>query len=935
MPVDTHRTTAASLDASVELALHAVDGRFPTFYRAHLQEAARHLDGVLRDPEADSVRTALLTDLVLRLDALSVRTLITLFQSRRGRPDDYAGFDATLADPDVRARLRSGLPELGRLLDLTAARWLAHVTWVLGAATADREHLDTRWGTGGRLTAVRLGQGDTHCGGRSVAILEWSAGPRLVLKPTVSRVHPALADLLRLLDDDGTLFGPVLPDRLARHGHEWQRFATPGTFTDASAARYLRRYGRLSALLHAVGATDIHRENVVATTDGPVVVDTETLCSLPSFERTGSAHEVLARSVEAGVLRTMMYPSRFLGARMPLDLSALGVPSEAARRYEGTTVTDAGTDDIRFATCHLPVEEMQNRLCTDGGEQIDPRRFGPEILDGYAEGITLLRGRRDVLRTVLDRHHLGFRQIFRATWRYARLLESSTHPSRLVDADQRATTLQLLTPTARGVPPAVQRLVRDAEIEALTDGDVPYFEVTATGALHANGSPVPLAQLDRSPDHMMTAWWDHVLDEPLEDHLRTLRLALDAAADDAWQAGPDRGVQQDLTVPAAPPSPTLSEDGRSATWLSSVQVGDGLYLTPVSTSLYEGGGVLCTLWETRAPGRSAATRKLLRSVVAGATFHEVPPEPEGVHEIVYSPFTGALADAVVDAELATRGIVTPDRARAELTRTAYQLPALLDELGSRYTGELLGGAGGTFTALNRFRDLWWANGEGFPAAWTAEVEDALTRVVGRLGALLDAPESGLAHGNVGRLLGIAEVVDLVAELTGRALDGWRAQVAAELRRVLDGLPGEEAFADPRSRQSWCRGAAGIAPALVRVRALTDPTTVDDAHLEMLVAALLVDPPSGARDLSLCHGAAGHVLGLTTLGRALGRPSLLEHARARRDRLLEEVHDLGWTSGLGRGPAAEGFFVGRAGWDLACAALADPGVRVPRLVGSPT
>ncbi|MBD8063588.1 DUF4135 domain-containing protein [Oceanitalea stevensii] len=929
--MDTTSTTA--VDASVELALHAVDGRFPTFHRAHLHEVARALDGVLGDAVAPRVRTELLTDLVLRLDALAVRTLITLFQSRRRHDPalDYATFDATL--PAARAELRTELPELDRLLHLTATRWLDHVTWVLAAAGADRARLAGRWGTGGRLTAVRLGQGDTHCGGRSVAILEWSTGPRLVLKPTVSRVHPALAELVRLLDDDGSLLGPVLPDTLAGHGHEWQRFVAPGTFTDTSAARYLRRYGRLSALLHAVGATDIHRENVVATPEGPVVVDTETLCSLPTFERRGSAHEALARSVEAGVLRTMMYPSRFLGARMPLDLSALGVPSAAAGHYEGTTVTDAGTDDIRFDTAHLPLEEVHNRLCTDGGEQIDPRRYAPELLEGYAEGIALLRRHRGALQAVLDRHDLGFRQVFRATWRYARLLESSTHPSRLADRDRRLTTLRLLTPTARGVPPHVQVAVRDAEVEALADGDIPYFEVTATGALHANGSPVPLARLDRSPAQMMTAWWDHVLDEPLADQLRTLRLALDAAADDAWQAGPDRGVREDLTVPAPPPAPTLSEDGLSATWLSSVQVGDGLYLTPVSTSLYEGGGVLCALWETRAPARTVATRELLRGVVAGATFHPVPADPDGVHEIVYSPFTGALADVVVDAELAGRGVLAPDRAKDELARTALQLPALLDELGRRYTGELLGGAGGAFTALNRFRDLWWEDGADLPPTWPAAAENALARVMGRLDSLLDAPEAGLAHGNVGRLLGLAEAVDLVAGLTGRERDGWRALVAARLGRVLDNLPAEEAFRDPRARQSWCRGVSGLAPALVRVHALSgaEPTTAHEARLEALLDVLVADPPAGSRDLSLCHGAAGHVLALTTLGRHLDRPELLDRARARRDRLLEETEGPGWTSGLGRGPAAEGFFVGRAGWDLASAALADPGVRVPRLV----
>lgn len=939
------RTTPVSLDDSVQLALHAVDGRFPTFHRVRLRRVATSVDVMLEAADVEAgpgLRTELLTDLARRLDERSIRSLITIFQARRHGPAgaDYARFDAALADPAVRADVLAELPELARLLDVTVSRWLDHVTWVVTTAAADRHRLAQRWGTAGRIASIRLSQGDTHCGGRSVAVITGDEGARLVLKPTVSRVHPALAALLRRLDDDGTVFGPVLPDRLAGDGHEWQRFETPGTFTDASAARYLRRYGALSALLYAIGATDIHRENVIATGQGPVVVDTETLCSLPPAVPEGSAHEVLARSVEAGVLRTMLYPTRFLGSRMPLDLSALGVPSEAADRYEGVTVTDAGTDDIRFASSLVPLGRMQNRLCTAGGEQIDPRLFAVELLGGYSDAMALLRRRQRVLRDVLRRHpELGFRQVFRATWRYTRLLEASTHPSRLLHRDRRLATLRLLAPTAQGVPERVRVAVRDAEVEALLDGDIPYFEVTTTGDLHANGSAVPLARLDRTPAEMMVDWWERVLAEPLEDHLRHVRLALDAAADDAWRGGAGTGLFEDLAAPASAPRVTRSQDGRSATWLSSVQVNNGLYLAPVTTSLYEGGGTLCALWETRRPGEAATTRELLRSVMAGATFHEVPVGTADVHEIVYSPFTGALSDAVVTAELALRGVVAPDPARAQFLRVARRLPDLLDRLGRPFSGELLNGLGGTLTAMNRFRDQWSAAVALDAPRWTAwlvDLEDAVAGAVDRLGSLLDAPEAGVAHGNLGRLLGVCEAVDLLAGLTGRRQEARQARVATQLRAVLAALPDEDAFRDPRTRQSWCRGAAGTAPALVRIRALVtgDPAShaPTDRDLELLVEALLAEPPSGMRDLSLCHGAAGQVLALVTLGRSLRRPALVEAARTRRETLLAAVREDGWTSGLGRSPGAEGFFVGRSGWDLAQAALLDPRVRVPRMIG---
>ena len=904
-------------------------GRFAGYYRAALREAADAARVVTADLPTDHGTDRLLvgplTALQTRLDRLCVRTLISAFQAtcERDPATGYTDFDTQLRSPHVRADLHRQFPELARLERLTVDRWLDDLRTLLSAARDGAEPLAALGATGG-IVDIDQGRGDTHAGGRAVALLTFDSGARIAVKPHPGGALGVLRALLDRLDPGREFFGPALAAGIVHGGHEWQLVVenTP-LDQDADAPRWALRAGRLSALAHATGATDLHRENVVATGDGPVIVDTETLTSLPPAPPTGQGTaELLRHDLETSALRTMLHPARYLGAPVGLDLSAYGGELQVGQHSSSIPVlrvVDEGTDDIRFDLRPTVQEPEANVLRGPGGGAIDPRRLTAWLVRGYREGIALLRRHREVLEDVLRTVEVGeVRQVIRPTWVYDLFLQASTHPAYLTSAERRRTTLERLPARHPGLPAALSPAATAAEIAALLDLDIPLVHLLPSGRLRAAGTGDLGGAGAHDPAGALRWWWRTVLDRDPEGDARLLAIAWDTAHDDAYEVPPEDG--RPAPVDAGHQHPLLSADGTRATWLTGVLVGDGLRLAPLPIAWCEGGGTL--LARARAhPADLARPTDPVPAVVAGATWHDVPADP-AAPEVVISPFTGATADAATLVELADAGLVLDARSR---TRVATALGHTADSAARRLSAwrpgvpaDYLGGLSGALHALHAYADH-------APPVPEALIEAADRGDLDWTAFLREGDGVGLAHGTTGRLLGLASL----SRLTGSAA---AARAAADgLETVRRDRCHDPALRDRGGRVAWCRGHAGLVLGLLQVGDLLDldrATVADllDPHLAPLTH---VEPDR--RDLSLCHGTAGVVLALTLAGHHLDEPELTRaaHAHATAGQRLLHAGRARW--GLGRAPSAEGFLMGRPGWDLVAHVLQHPD-HAPRILG---
>ncbi|MFD1076412.1 type 2 lanthipeptide synthetase LanM family protein [Longispora fulva] len=344
----------------------------------------------------------------------------------------------------------------------------------------------------GPCVAVDTGAGDAHRGGRSVAVLRFADGRKLVYKPRSLAVHARFHGLVRWLNtktdptgtgepappaaaDPGRL-DLLTPDILDRGTHGWAAFVEHRSLPGAPGP-YYRRLGALLALVYALDGVDFHMENLIACGDQPVLVDLETLFHPP--HRTGSVSE------------TGLLPLA------GLDLSGLGGAEGTPYPTESAVLAEPGTDGMRIDRRTLRTRGARNRPLA-GGVPVDARAFSADLLAGFRLGYTTLVASRDeFLARLADFADDEIRVVIRPTQTYAMLLDESTHPDVLRDALDRDRILDHLWARSTGDP--LREGLIHHELRELWAGDVPVFTsrpgsrdlFTGVGARVRDVYPVP------------------------------------------------------------------------------------------------------------------------------------------------------------------------------------------------------------------------------------------------------------------------------------------------------------------------------------------------------------------------------------------------------------------------------------------------------------
>jgi type 2 lantibiotic biosynthesis protein LanM len=458
--------------------------------------------------DAAALRAAFTEHLTGRLVRTAARCLVAELHRAReqGRLDGdsarerFASFVRRTARRRGLWELLTRYPVLARLLAQTCRHTVDAWTELVRRLAADREAV-VRTLLGGtdpgplREVAVR---GDVHHRGRAVAVLTFADGGRIVYKPRSLATHRHFNRVLEWLDARLPEAGPRTLRLLDRSTHGWVEHAEAAPCrSTAQVDRFYRRLGTLMAVLHALDATDIHCENLIACADQPVLVDLETLFH-PSD--TGAADDDPAqRALSASVLRIALLPTLVFGRSGGWDVSALGGGHEGDLPLDAPHWAAAGTDRMHLVhrPARFPGADNRPRL---GEAEVDPARFSEALLDGFRAGYDTITSHRAEF-TAPDGPVHAFapdeaRVVARPTRLYTTLLDELTHPDVLADALDRDRAFGLLrTFPVRG--DLDQRVVRH-EVTDLWAGDVPLFthrvggrDVTAAGQVLPRVFAVP------------------------------------------------------------------------------------------------------------------------------------------------------------------------------------------------------------------------------------------------------------------------------------------------------------------------------------------------------------------------------------------------------------------------------------------------------------
>ncbi|WP_062344418.1 type 2 lanthipeptide synthetase LanM family protein [Herbidospora yilanensis] len=307
--------------------------------------------------------------------------------------------------------------------------------------------------------------GDPHSGGRSVSVVRFASGARVVYRPRPVEAHLCLNAAIGWLNGRVPGLGLRTLRVVAREEHGWVEFAEARPCASAAeVARFHRRMGALLALAHALDTIDLHFENVVAAGDQPVVVDAETLFHpVLSADAADPAHDALVRSVD----RTAILPRLLIGDQAVQDVSALG-GDPGVHAYSGIVWEDRDTDLMRPVRGPRPFAGAANRPRLDG-RPADPAAYVDDLVGGFRAAYdAIAEGRHDLDRLLFPRFGpMRVRLLLRPTRIYSELLWESA----LDDSGKRALSL-LMELSGHD---ALQRAAAPFEAEGINSCDVPYF----------------------------------------------------------------------------------------------------------------------------------------------------------------------------------------------------------------------------------------------------------------------------------------------------------------------------------------------------------------------------------------------------------------------------------------------------------------------------
>lgn len=794
----------------------------------------------------------------------------------------------------------------------------------------------------GKLAAIDGAAGDRHRGGRSVLIVSFDSGLRLVYKPRSMRVDVHFQQLLEWLNRQGT-HPPFRTLRiLDRETYGWVEFvAAQSCASIAEVQRFYQRQGAYLALLYVLEATDFHFENLIAAGEQPVLIDLESLFHpRPGGQEIDQTELLVSDVLSRSVLRVGLLPQRsWSNAESEgVDLSGLGAIAGQLSPNAMAYWEDVGTDEMRLARKRMSMRGGQNRPLLNGAE-VDLLDFADQIVAGCSAMYRLLLRERDAL--LADDGPLAafagdeIRSIMRMTHSYALLLGESYHPDLLRNALDRERHFDRLW---IGVDrrPYLMRLI-PFERADLQRGDMPMFTSrpdsravwSSTGERIADffdATGLDLVQqrlLSLSEADLQRQLWF------VDASLSTLAINLEP---DRWPryqlVEPQQPVDRERLLAAAravgdrlEALALRGEDG--AAWIGlTLERSSFWHLAPAGVDLYSGlPGIALFLAQLGAITREQRYTELAQAALS-TLRRRLGRDRSAVTPI--GAFNGWGGVVYVLSQLGA--LWSQPELLREAERLADSLPALIAD-DNHF--DIVSGAAGCIlsllslhhcTASARTLDLALQCGERLLA--TAQPQD---HGIGWLvPALAPEPMLGFSHGAAGIALALGTLSTASGQERFRA--AAHAALAYERSRFVPDrgnwpdLRAQQPDQRPRFVTAWCHGASGIG--LSRLGLLPQ---LEDAELRAEIAIALQTTCEHGFGLnhSLCHGDLGNLELLLQAGALLDDPRRQAETRRITSMVVDSIDRDGWRSGLPRGVESPGLMTGLAGIGYGLLRLAAP------------
>ena len=448
---------------------------------------------------APEAKNHLLRSLLKNLAKIGTSTLIGEFETFRGNNNSLRDFLLMHIIHKQKQKFQSFLellfkdglwglfqkyPVLAKLLSLAVIFWCESISEFQSRLEQDWKEIEKCFSPNQSLTQVvdcQCNLSDSHNRGRSVLIITFDTGLKIVYKPRNLAIDSAFNDILDWCNQQSSLLRLLPISILNRENHGWMEFI-PNLLceNELSVKRFYKRCGMLLALLYVLECTDCHQENLIANGEYPVFIDGETLFH-HHIKTTSKTHytalENASQILESSVLRTLLLPQWGIlpNDTLTVDISGLGGKTQS---YETLILKHINTDGMRLEIGQTST--IQGNAPTLRGETIEMSSYQLEVTEGFQKMYLVLLAQKEFLLSK-DSPLQAFEQIkvrfvFRNTQTYYTILQNSYDPKYMRKGVDRSIALESLSRaflTSNQCSP--YWAILEAEIQSLEQMDIPFF----------------------------------------------------------------------------------------------------------------------------------------------------------------------------------------------------------------------------------------------------------------------------------------------------------------------------------------------------------------------------------------------------------------------------------------------------------------------------
>ena len=379
-------------------------------------------------------------------------------------------------------------PVLGRLMGQVTGLWLEGSEEMLRRLAASRSDLQQLFGIGPgvALETIQLGLSDPHRGGRAVAILTFGSDEssrKVVYKPKDMQVDLAYQQFLQQINGASSLPPLRCLTIMSCAGYGFMECVEHRLCSsDEELGSFYTNAGRLMAVLHLLGCTDCHYENLIASADQLVLIDTETLLEADWRDLTSDdadALSALQTSMQSSVLRSGLLPQWLMagaGRKHAYDISALGIqPPPPESQQPGWLGLNS---DGMMAGRSKQASELPTSLPVGLGQPQRLSDFVDQLCVGFAEQLQEAMRLRPLLLAGLGNFSGKPRRLVaRATRVYFTIQRQMLEPAALRSGAAHGLKLEQLSRSyllAKETP--LHWRMFQAELRQMEELDIPFFE---------------------------------------------------------------------------------------------------------------------------------------------------------------------------------------------------------------------------------------------------------------------------------------------------------------------------------------------------------------------------------------------------------------------------------------------------------------------------